>query len=227
MNGRKSWIQVLVGYLIEQPHECLTRGAFPLLGFEHDEVIDFRGVIGWIVFKLCCHGDFVVTRNEYCRKCNSSIFFLHFFAENAIFLAILDKSRYFPAMNYDEIPARMIKLGVNRTWLAEQCDYSMSTLASALAPNGSNKTDKALRRIWEALDREEQRQKVALGISELLPFRVVLEPDQARFDRWMQAAHLKPGQTFSEWATAGLDTLADQDIDTGDVTPVRKTRKIS
>ena len=117
-------------------------------------------------------------------------------------------------MNFDKIPERMIKLGVNRAWLADQCDYTPDSLRQILAPNGKGKTDKALRRIWEALDREEQRQKVALGISELLPFRVVLEPDQARFDRWMQAAHLKPGQTFSEWAMKGLDALADQDIDT-------------
>lgn len=61
-------------------------------------------------------------------------------------------------MNFDDIPLRMAKLGVDRAWLAKQCDYSASTLANALAPKGTNKTEKALRRIWEALDREEERQ---------------------------------------------------------------------
>lgn len=113
-------------------------------------------------------------------------------------------------MNFDEIPMRMLQLGVDRAWLAQQCDYTPDSLRQILAPNGKGKTDKALRRIWEVLDREEERQKNALGIPEIIPFRVVLEPDKQRFDSWMRAVYSKPGRTFDEWATAGLDALADE-----------------
>lgn len=66
-------------------------------------------------------------------------------------------------MTFEKIPLRMLKLGVDRAWLALQCDYSASHIAKILAPNGDikAKTDKALRRIWESLDREEVRQKAA------------------------------------------------------------------
>ena len=101
----------------------------------------------------------------------------------------------------------MIQLGVNRTWLAQECDYTPDSLRQILAPNGKGKTDKALRRIWEALDREEQRQKTALGISEFLPFRLVLEPDKEQFDRWMRAAY-KSHNSFEQWAKQGLDKYA-------------------
>lgn len=115
-------------------------------------------------------------------------------------------------MTFDAIPMRMLQLGVDRDWLAQACDYSKSTLASALAPNGSNKTDKALRRIWEALDREEERQKAAATSTAAPLFRVVIEPEQARFDRWMQAVYAKPGRNFDEWAKQGLDQIADQEL---------------
>jgi SOS-response transcriptional repressor LexA len=115
-------------------------------------------------------------------------------------------------MTFEQIPIRMLQLGVDRAWLANACDYSLSTLGNAIAPNGSNKTDKALRRIWEALDREEERQKGLSTSNEKVPFRVVLEPDKERFDRWMQAVYSKPGRTFDDWATTGLDALADQEL---------------
>jgi SOS-response transcriptional repressor LexA len=115
-------------------------------------------------------------------------------------------------MTFDQIPIRMLQLGVDRTWLASECDYSLSTLANAIAPNGSNKTDKALRRIWEALDREEERQRATATTPEAVHFRVVLEPEKDRFDHWMQAVYSKPGRTFDDWASAGLDAIAARDL---------------
>ena len=61
-------------------------------------------------------------------------------------------------MTFEEIPARMAKLRVNRKWLMEACNYSKSTLASTLSAKGSNRNERSLKTIWEALDREEERQ---------------------------------------------------------------------
>lgn len=111
-------------------------------------------------------------------------------------------------MSFDEIDPRLKKLGKDRAWLAAQCDYSTSTLASALAPNGSNKTPKALRRMWEALDREEQRQKQEKYKPAPLTNTVTLTPTVDQFDRWMRAAY-RNHDSFDEWAKEGLDALAD------------------
>jgi hypothetical protein len=115
-------------------------------------------------------------------------------------------------MNFEEIPIRMLQLGVDRTWLAEQCDYTKGSLARILAPNGDPKakTDKALRRIWEALDREEERQKQALYKPATLTNTVTLTPTVAQFDRWMKAAY-KYHDSFDEWAKEGLDRLAENE----------------
>lgn len=115
-------------------------------------------------------------------------------------------------MTFDEIPIRMMQLGVDRPWLCAQCDYSPSTLASVLAPKGTNKTDKALRRIWEALDREEARQKSAIAIPAPLGHRVFIEPTEEQFDTWMQAVYHQPGRTFDTWAKEGLDALAEEEL---------------
>jgi hypothetical protein len=114
-------------------------------------------------------------------------------------------------MTFDEIPLRMMQLGVDRVWLAQQCDYSPGSLAAILAPNGNqkSKTEKALRRIWEALDREELRQKSAIYRPAPLTNTVTLTPTQAQFDRWMKAAYQKH-DSFDNWAKEGLDLLADE-----------------
>jgi SOS-response transcriptional repressor LexA len=117
-------------------------------------------------------------------------------------------------MTFDEIPMRMLQLGVDRAWLATECDYTPDSLRQILAPNGKGKTQKALRRIWEALDREEERQRGKDASPEPIPFRVVLEPSKERFDRWMQAVYAKPGRNFDDWATTGLDALAEREIGT-------------
>lgn len=114
-------------------------------------------------------------------------------------------------MNFDEIPLRMAKLGVDRDWLMKECRYSKSTLANILAPKGSNKNERALETIWKALDREEERQKKPV-FPDPLGHRVFIEPSQAQFDRWMQAAYSKPGRTFDEWAIAGLESIADEEL---------------
>lgn len=113
-------------------------------------------------------------------------------------------------MKFEDIPIRMMQLGVDRAWLAEQCDYKPGTLAAILAPNGNkgHKTDKALRRIWEALDREEERQKAVHFKPATLTNTVTLTPTVEQFDRWMRAAY-RNHDTFDEWAKQGLDRLAE------------------
>lgn len=152
----------------------------------------------------------MLTRSFCHKNSHRQEVFITFVSFSHISLAILDLWRYFQGMNFDKIPERMIQLGVNRAWLAEQCDYTPDSLRQILAPNGKGKTDKALRRIWEALDREEQRQKTALGISEFLPIRLVLEPEKEQFDRWMRAAY-KSHNSFEQWAKQGLDKYAEED----------------
>lgn len=117
-------------------------------------------------------------------------------------------------MNFDEIPIRMLQLNVDRPWLCQECDYKPGSLAQILAPNGNQKfkTDKALRRIWEALDREEERQKSAVMLPAPLGHRVFIEPTEAQFDHWMQAVYQQPGRTFDTWAKTGLDSLAAEEL---------------
>ena len=108
----------------------------------------------------------------------------------------------------------MLRLGVDRAWIAKECDYKSGSLAQILAPNGNQKykTDKALRRIWEALDREEECQRANIGIIKPLGHRVFMEPSEKQFDRWMQAVYAKPGRNFDDWAKQGLDAMADRDL---------------
>lgn len=108
-------------------------------------------------------------------------------------------------MTFEEIPIRMMQLGVDRAWLAAQCDYSMSTLANALARNGTNKTDKALRRIWDALDREEDRQKNP--VTPAAYCQVVVRPDVDQFTKWNEAA-LEKKLTVEAWCIEALNNAA-------------------
>jgi hypothetical protein len=112
---------------------------------------------------------------------------------------------YFPPVTFSEIPARMLKLGVNRPWLCSACDYTPSTLASILAPKGTNKTDKALRRIWEALDREESRQAALASHPPFERQQLVLRPTDREYAAWCREAG---GEPLQEWALAALNRAA-------------------
>ncbi len=93
-----------------------------------------------------------------------------------------------------------------RAWLCEQCDYKPGSLAQILAPNGSLKfkTDKALRRIWEALDREEARQLAEKNAPEPTPLsNLVIRVDTEEFDNWCRAA-LSHEQIVSDWAVGAI-----------------------
>lgn len=114
-------------------------------------------------------------------------------------------------MTFEEIPSRMRALGVDREWLMRECRYSKSTLASTLAPKGTNRNERALKTIWEALDREEDRQKTP-AIPEPLRQPLILEPTPVQFDRWTSAFKHSPYPTFSEWAKAGLDAMAEEEF---------------
>jgi hypothetical protein len=110
-------------------------------------------------------------------------------------------------MNFDDIPYRMKKLDVDRAWLAEQCDYSLRTVSAILAPNASpaNKTEKALRRIWEALDREEARQQSPVALLE--QHQLVLRPSDQQFDSWNREANAH-GMLIKDWCIEALNAAA-------------------
>jgi PAS domain-containing protein len=117
-------------------------------------------------------------------------------------------------MTFSDITIRLKQLGLDRKWLAEQCHYSLSHVSNALAPKGneSSKSETTLKRMWEALDREEERQRDAIRIPPALRQRVVIEPTDEQFDRWMRAAYSVPGRTFDTWAKAGLEELAEREL---------------
>jgi len=112
-------------------------------------------------------------------------------------------------MTFDEVPLKMIKLGVDRAWLARQCDYTTDSLRQILAPNGKGKTAKALRRIWEALEREEIRQKRP-AVQEAV-CQIVVRPDVEEFTKWNKAA-LSKKKTVEDWAIDALNKAAAQGI---------------
>lgn len=111
-------------------------------------------------------------------------------------------------MSFDEIPIRMMQLGVDRAWLAKECDYSPRTMAAILAPNASpsNKTDKALRRIWEALDREEERRKKPAITDEKCA--IVIRAAVDEFEHWNKVSMGK-GLTIEQWAMEQLNRAAN------------------
>lgn len=118
-------------------------------------------------------------------------------------------------MTFDEIPIRMMQLGVDRAWLAQQCDYKLGTLAAILAPNGnlSHKTDKALRRIWEALDREEERRKKPSITDEKCA--IVIRAAVEEFEHWNKVSMGK-GQTIEQWAMEQLNLAANSLLEVPD-----------
>jgi hypothetical protein len=117
-------------------------------------------------------------------------------------------------MTFEQITTRLIQLGKDRAWLAQECDYSLAHIANALAPNGDDKakTRKALRRMWEALDREEERQRMAAEAPSALGHRVVLEPTKEQFDAWTRCAVLSREGNLDDWAKAGLDAKAAREL---------------
>jgi hypothetical protein len=106
----------------------------------------------------------------------------------------------------------MLQLGVDRDWLAETCDYKRAHVGNILAPNGDPKAknDKALRRIWEALDREEKRQEEARASAATpvypMPERqqLVLRPTEDEYEAWSSAQLATGSPTLRDWA---VDTL--------------------
>ena len=112
-----------------------------------------------------------------------------------------------PEPSFEQIPIRMLQLGVDRPWLAEQCDYTPDSLRQILAPNGKGKTNKALRRIWEALDREESRQSAAKTNPPFERQQLVLRPTDAEYEQWCRAANGKPTNL---WAIEMLNEAASR-----------------
>lgn len=106
----------------------------------------------------------------------------------------------------------MIELGVDREWLAATCGWTKGNVVNVLAPKGSNRSPKAIARIKDALDREEERQRMELEAPKALGHRVVLEPTKAQFDRWTTAAVLSPAGNLDDWAKQGLDAKADREL---------------
>jgi hypothetical protein len=137
-----------------------------------------------------------------------SITFLHFYDKMLFLSCDPHKIRHFPCMTFEEIPQRMMKLGVDRAWLAKECDYSAGSLAAILAPNGNqkSKTDKALRRIWEALDREEARRSAPVRAT-MERQQLVLRPTDDEFEDWNRAA-ITTQETLMEWSMRSLNEQA-------------------
>ena len=110
-------------------------------------------------------------------------------------------------MKFEDIQVRMLQLGVDREWLAKECDYTPGSLARILAPKGDPKakTQKALRRIWEALDREEERQKKPTISEEKCA--IIVRPNTEEFTLWNKAS-MKQHLTIEEWALEQLNLAA-------------------
>lgn len=113
--------------------------------------------------------------------------------------------------SFDQIPIRMLQLGVDRQWLADQCDYTRGTLAAILAPNGSPKfkTNKALRRMWEALDREQERQESKKVRPIFERQQLVLRPTDEEYARWSEAQRLGGQPTLAKWALDSLNRITE------------------
>jgi len=133
-----------------------------------------------------------------------------FFINYVFLLATLEIPMYFCVeMTFEQIPHRMITLGVDREWLAKECDYSPRTLGAILAPKSSaiNKTQKALRRIWEALDREEARQNQPKVQTLQESNQLVIKPTEEEFTHWSRVSASK-GQPILEWCIESLNEAA-------------------
>lgn len=120
-------------------------------------------------------------------------------------------------MSATEIKKRMAELGVDRAWLAEKCNWSLSNVVNVLAPKGSNRSPKAIARIVKELESEAKRQQapeVAFQTQQL-----VLHPDLSTYKIW-NCAHIKwankhpdPHQySLVDWATHALNDMADREF---------------
>lgn len=112
-------------------------------------------------------------------------------------------------MRFEEIPIRMLQLGVNRAWLSRECDYSLAHVGNILArADTKSKTPKALRRIWEALDREEARQQ--LPVIHFERHQVVLRPSDEEYRVWSEAQRKGGQPTLIDWATDTLNAATTE-----------------
>ena len=69
----------------------------------------------------------------------------------------------------------------------------------------------------DAIEKERAPSPTLPTVAEYFPpgSTLVLSPDEDRFDRWTEAFKSSPAKTFREWAEAGLDALADQELGKG------------
>ena len=113
---------------------------------------------------------------------------------------------------YDEIDSRLRSLGKNRAWLAEVTKRSPDSVRTALAPKAPAAKRSTLLQmaLSEAIEREEASSINSVPVP--LGHRLFVEPSDAQFHLWMTAAYSKPGRSFDQWAKAGLDELANEEL---------------
>lgn len=125
-------------------------------------------------------------------------------------------------MTFEEIPLKMMQLGVDRAWLALQCDYSISSIANILAAGGNpkSKTDKALRRIWEVLDREDERRKKPNPPEEKCAMVIRTTADE--FANW-NVASMNEHLTVENWAVQQLNRAAKMGMPLKTSPPIKQS----
>lgn len=62
---------------------------------------------------------------------------------------------------YDQIDERLSQLGKNREWLAESTPYSADYIRTVLAPNSTRRTERVMKILSDAIEREEDARKTS------------------------------------------------------------------
>ena len=107
---------------------------------------------------------------------------------------------------FDDIDARLEKLGKDRAWLAEKTPYSAAYIRDLMAPKSTRRTERVQLIISDAIEKEESAQVAA----DRLPDQLALAPTADEFNAWCRAYKASPAETLKEWAIDELNKAAAQ-----------------
>lgn len=124
---------------------------------------------------------------------------------------------------FEELDSRLLKLGKDRSWLAEVTPYSADYIRTVLAPNSTRRTDRVLRILSEAIEKEETAQGSPTPAQPPGYSSIFLDDDQ--LDRAEQASRLGPWESLADFCRDAIlqkadELLASQDSATRERKPV-------
>jgi hypothetical protein len=110
-------------------------------------------------------------------------------------------------IHFEEIDARLDKLGKNRAWLSEASGRKPDSIRVALAPSApaAKRSELLQKALSDAIEKEEERRRE----HPKLPDRLTIECEPTERRKWSQAAASK-GETLDAWIVEELNQAASE-----------------